>query len=86
MARKEEKGKEGTKGTSKMTVEEAGRKGGETTKETHGREFYQDIGKKGEQASGSSSEREETSEMGRTSREKTTREKPAEEAAETAGE
>jgi general stress protein YciG len=31
----------------KMTVEEAGRKGGEKTAETHGREFYQEIGKKG---------------------------------------
>jgi len=47
MAQKEEKRKEGTKESGKMTVEEAGRKGGETTKETHGREFYQEIGKKG---------------------------------------
>ncbi len=31
----------------KMTVEEAGRKGGVTTRKTHGREFYQEIGKKG---------------------------------------
>ena len=31
----------------KMTVEEAGRKGGEATSETHGEEFYSDIGKKG---------------------------------------
>jgi len=31
----------------KMTVEEAGRKGGVTTRKTHGREFYQEIGRKG---------------------------------------
>ena len=30
-----------------MTVEEAGRKGGERTSETHGREFYSSIGQKG---------------------------------------
>lgn len=34
-------------GDDKMSVEEAGRKGGEKTAQTHGREFYQDIGKKG---------------------------------------
>jgi uncharacterized protein len=33
----------------KMTVEEAGRKGGEKTAETHGREFYSEIGSKGGQ-------------------------------------
>lgn len=32
---------------SEMTVEEAGRKGGEKTAETHGREFYEKIGHKG---------------------------------------
>ena len=31
----------------KMTVEEAGRKGGEATSETHGKEFYSEIGEKG---------------------------------------
>ncbi len=31
----------------KMTVEEAGRKGGEKTSETHGKEFYEEIGRKG---------------------------------------
>lgn len=30
-----------------MTVAEAGRKGGEKTAQTHGREFYQEIGHKG---------------------------------------
>ena len=36
--------KEKVKG--KMTVAEAGRKGGEKTAQTHGREFYQEIGHK----------------------------------------
>ncbi len=31
----------------KMTVEEAGRMGGERTSETHGPEFYSEIGSKG---------------------------------------
>ena len=44
MPKREERRKEET---GKMTVEEAGKKGGETTKETHGREFYREIGKKG---------------------------------------
>ena len=38
---KEEKGR--------MTVQEAGRKGGMKTAETHGREFYEKIGHKGGQ-------------------------------------
>ena len=33
----------------KMTVEEAGRMGGEKTSETHGEEFYSEIGRKGGQ-------------------------------------
>jgi general stress protein YciG len=41
MANKNNKGK--------MTVEEAGQKGGRTTSETHGPEFYQEIGHKGGQ-------------------------------------
>jgi len=32
-----------------MTVEQAGRKGGERTAATHGREFYEQIGHKGGQ-------------------------------------
>ncbi len=32
-----------------MTVREAGRKGGEATSRTHGREFYEEIGHKGGQ-------------------------------------
>ncbi|HET6453636.1 MAG TPA: Em GEA1 (EM1) [Armatimonadota bacterium] len=35
-----------------MTVREAGRKGGERTSETHGHDFYQQIGKKGGQKGG----------------------------------
>ncbi len=31
----------------KMTVAEAGRKGGQRTAATHGREFYEEIGRKG---------------------------------------
>ncbi len=31
----------------KMTVEEAGRRGGLRTAETHGEEFYSEIGRKG---------------------------------------
>jgi len=31
----------------KMTVAEAGRKGGRKTASTHGREFYEEIGRKG---------------------------------------
>ena len=36
----------------KMTVEEAGRKGGLRTAETHGEEFYSEIGRKGGKISG----------------------------------
>ena len=32
-----------------MTVSEAGRRGGEKTAETHGHEFYEEIGHKGGQ-------------------------------------
>ncbi|MEC9481702.1 MAG: general stress protein, partial [Halomonas sp.] len=35
-----------------MSVNEAGKKGGETTSKTHGKEFYEDIGHKGGQNSG----------------------------------
>lgn len=36
----------------KMTVGEAGRKGGEATAQKHGHEFYQEIGQKGGRAGG----------------------------------
>jgi len=32
---------------SNMTVQEAGKKGGRRTSESHGHEFYQEIGRKG---------------------------------------
>jgi general stress protein YciG len=35
-----------------MTVREAGHKGGEATKETHGHEFYEEIGRKGGKVGG----------------------------------
>jgi len=35
-----------------MTVEEAGRKGGEKTAKTHGKEFYEEIGHKGGEIGG----------------------------------
>lgn len=35
-----------------MTVEEAGRRGGEKTAKTHGHEFYREIGHKGGEAGG----------------------------------
>lgn len=35
-----------------MTVSEAGRRGGEKTAETHGHEFYEEIGKMGGQKGG----------------------------------
>ena len=35
-----------------MSVSEAGKRGGERTAETHGHEFYQEIGKKGGQKGG----------------------------------
>jgi general stress protein YciG len=43
-AKKESKGE--------MTVEEAGRKGGEKTAKTHGKEFYEEIGHKGGEVGG----------------------------------
>jgi len=39
-------------GKGNLTVEEAGRKGGTRTSQTHGREFYQEIGHKGGQKGG----------------------------------
>lgn len=45
---REQKDTESSKRPSgKMTVEEAGRRGGERTAETRGHEFYQSIGRKG---------------------------------------
>ncbi len=35
-----------------MTVSEAGRKGGETVRDTYGHEFYEEIGRKGGRVGG----------------------------------
>jgi general stress protein YciG len=37
----------------KMSVEEAGRRGGQKTSETHGEEFYSEIGRRGGKIGGS---------------------------------
>jgi len=47
MAEDKRKSKRDEKGT--MTVQEAGRKGGMKTAQTHGRDFYEAIGHKGGQ-------------------------------------
>jgi general stress protein YciG len=39
-------------GKGEMTVSEAGHRGGEKTAETHGHEFYEEIGKKGGEVGG----------------------------------
>lgn len=49
MARNKEN-RDSTKG--RMSVEEAGRKGGERTSATHGRKFYSEIGQKGGKTGG----------------------------------
>ncbi|NKQ11397.1 general stress protein [Pseudomonas sp. SST3] len=50
-----------------MSVNEAGRKGGEATSASHDKEFYQEIGSKGGQNSGGNfaNDRERASEAGR---------------------
>jgi general stress protein YciG len=50
MAKKPERRPEGQSG--EMSVREAGRKGGERTAETHGPEFYSEIGQKGGEKGG----------------------------------
>ncbi|VVB70454.1 Stress-induced bacterial acidophilic repeat motif protein [uncultured archaeon] len=47
MAKMKHGSEKNEKGT--MTVQEAGRKGGMKTAQTHGREFYEEIGHKGGQ-------------------------------------
>jgi len=46
----QQQGKQQQQGS--MSVQEAGRRGGESTAATHGREFYQDIGQKGGEIGG----------------------------------
>ncbi len=48
-----------------MTVEEAGRKGGEETKKRHGPEFYEEIGRKGGEKRAEELGHEGYSEIGR---------------------
>lgn len=43
------------KKNEKMSREEAGRKGGETTSKNHDKEFFQEIGEKGGKASNKNS-------------------------------
>ncbi len=45
----EERRKSGRERKGTMTVQEAGRKGGMRTAQTHGKEFYEEIGRKGGQ-------------------------------------
>lgn len=60
-----------------MSVREAGKKGGEATPASHGREFYQEIGRKdGEEVS---KDREHTAESGRKGGEARGREREEEE-------
>jgi len=47
MAEEKRSSKKDVKGT--MTVQEAGRKGGMKTAQTHGKDFYEEIGHKGGQ-------------------------------------
>ena len=47
MAEDKRSSKKDVKGT--MTVQEAGRKGGTKTAQTHGKDFYEEIGHKGGQ-------------------------------------
>ncbi len=48
----EERREREKEGKGEMTVSEAGRRGGETTAKTHGREFYEEIGQKGGEKGG----------------------------------
>ncbi len=47
-----EKEKRNQEDEGTMTVQEAGRKGGEATARTHGHEFYEEIGHKGGEKGG----------------------------------
>jgi general stress protein YciG len=50
---------------SKMSVEDAGRKGGEATAKSHDRSFYQEIGRKGGEATSKSHDRGFYQDIGR---------------------
>lgn len=45
----EERKRAGKESKGSMTVQEAGRRGGQRTAQTHGKEFYESIGHKGGQ-------------------------------------
>ncbi len=45
----EERKRTGKESKGSMTVQEAGRRGGQRTAQTHGKEFYESIGHKGGQ-------------------------------------
>lgn len=51
--------------TGEMTVREAGRKGGQKVKESHGPEFFREIGRKGGQATAKAHGHEFYQEIGR---------------------
>ncbi|WP_144460420.1 KGG domain-containing protein [Siminovitchia fortis] len=48
----------------KMTVEEAGRKGGEATARNHDKEFYKEIGRKGGEATSKNHDKDFYEEIG----------------------
>lgn len=48
-----------------MTVEEAGRKGGEATANKHGKDFYEKIGQKGGETTAKNHDREFYEEIGK---------------------
>jgi general stress protein YciG len=50
--RKMDRKNQNMKEEGEMTVEEAGHRGGEATKRTHGHEFYEKIGHKGGEVGG----------------------------------
>ncbi len=74
----EERRERGREGKGSMTVADAGRKGGQRTSETHGREFYKEIGHKGGQRvrelieAGKKNEGEQGTQSGSTSRKSST--------------
>jgi hypothetical protein len=45
----EDRKKSGKSEKGTMSVQEAGRRGGKRTSQTHGRDFYEEIGRKGGQ-------------------------------------
>ena len=54
----------GNKRGQSMSVEEAGRKGGEATSKNHGQEFYEEIGRKGGEATSNNHDKNFYKEIG----------------------